>query len=143
MTPVRLFPCAFLVKIRKRHFHQDMQSKTLGLTWRELKDPTHTLLRPLLSLKKSKHSFEDVSRVCSNLAGPTESISLQTSLARDSKAHSAIKGLFQTNKMRIVVPRLVSIFNVFSYDSFMFINTTLYASCNSAFGLRGPHLSRR
>ena len=78
----------------------------------------NTILAPFLSVENfkeaAKHSFDALSAVYTNVAGPTQSISLQS----PSKDYE-IKGL------QVVMPHPVSIFTVLSYNSKIFINITL------------------
>jgi len=79
----------------------------------------NTILAPFLSVKNfkeaAKHSFDAVSAVYTNVAGPTQSISLQT----QSKKDYEIAGL------QVVMPHPVAIFCILSYNSTMFFNITV------------------
>jgi len=81
----------------------------------------NTVLKPFLSLEKlkqaGKHSFESVSCVWSNVAGPTESISLTASASSQQS--------YKVEKIQIVMPHPVSIMTFLSYDSKLFCNITL------------------
>ena len=78
----------------------------------------NTILAPFLSVenlkKAAKHSFDAVSAVYTNVAGPTQSISLQ-SPSKD----------YEITGLQVVMPHPVSILTVLSYDSTIFINITL------------------
>jgi len=79
----------------------------------------NTILAPLLSVKNfkeaAKHSFDAVSAVYTNVAGPTRSISLQSQSKKD----------YEITGLQVVMPHPVSIFTVLSYNSKIFINITL------------------
>ena len=78
----------------------------------------NTILAPLLSVKNfkeaAKHSFDAVSAVYTNVAGPTQSISLQ-SPNKD----------YEITGLQVVMPHPVAIFCILSYNSTMFFNITV------------------
>ena len=78
----------------------------------------NTILAPFLSVenlkKAAKHSFDAVSAVYTNVAGPTQSISLQ-SPSKD----------YEITGLQVVMPHPVSIFCILSYNSTMHFNITL------------------
>lgn len=78
----------------------------------------NTILMPLLSVENlkeaAKHSFDAVSCVYTNVAGPTESISLKSTT-----------NLYEIKKIQVVMPHPVSILTILSYNGSMFFNITL------------------
>ena len=87
----------------------------------------NTILQPLLSLdmlkQAAKHSFEGVSCVYSNVPGPVEAISLTPLTKEEAKGFSS--NSYKINKMHVVMPHPVSIFQALSYNSSIFFNITL------------------
>lgn len=79
----------------------------------------NTILMPLLSVENlkeaAKHSFDAVSCVYTNVAGPTDSISLK----------STTNLIYEIKKIQVVMPHPVSILTILSYNGSMFFNITL------------------